>query len=203
MCFHYEQIMPLAELEKRFQARAFDPNVFDVSPHYNGFGHPMAPVITNEKPHEIQLAYWGLLPGWAKDISFANNTLNARWESLHDKPSFRNILHQRCLIPATGFFEWKWLTPDGKKKEKYLCKVAGEDIFAFGGLWSNWINKETGEVMLTFAIITVEAQGLMREIHNSKQRQPLVIPREQEQAWLNGENPDFTKPAEWVAERAL
>jgi putative SOS response-associated peptidase YedK len=129
--------------------------------------------------------HWGLLPHWAKDKEIRKNTLNARIETIAEKPSFRQVVHQRCLVLVDGFYEWQWLDPAGKLKQKYEIGLPNHEAFALGGLWSQWTDKETGELLTTYAILTTEAKGLMAEIHNSKHRMPLIIAPGQENAWLS------------------
>src|SRR5690606_7300499 len=93
----------------------------------------------------------------------------ARIETLEEKPSFRNSIKNRCLIPATNFYEWKWLDEKGKKKEKFNIGT-DEELFAFAGLYSVWNNPQNGQQMLTYTILTTEANGLMAEIHNNKKK---------------------------------
>lgn len=187
MCFHSKQSKSAQELENRFRAKfshqGYSPQA------YNGFQHPKTPVITNENLHEIQFAQWGLLPYWAKDNSIQKHTLNARIETIAEKPSFKEFVNNRCLILVDGFYEWKWLDSKGKNKQKYLLKLENEEPFAFAGLWSKWTNTSTGEALNTYTILTTEANELMSQIHNSKKRMPIILAPENEANWLNGEAP--------------
>lgn len=153
-----------------------------------GFKHPEVVVITNSDSKPIQSMEWGLMPAWAKDRSFQkeNKTLNARVETLSVRPSFKGSLQNRCLIPASSFFEWQWLDPKGKQKQKWEVTVAGADGFCFAGLYNHWTDRVTGEIVPTFTLITREALGIMREIHNSKLRMPMIVQPEQWDDWLNG-----------------
>ena len=155
---------------------------------YNGFSHPLNAVITNEQVDEIDLLQWGLIPHWAKDRSFQKNTLNARMETIHEKPSFRDCVNKRCVIPADGFFEWKWLDEKGKQKEKYFIHLPWEELFGLAGLWSSWVDKSTGELIKSFSILTTEANDLMAEIHNIKKRMPVIILPENKKDWLESAN---------------
>lgn len=186
MCFHSKQTKKAVELEHRFRARFDKPEAYQPS-IFNGFQFPKTPVITNNQAQEIQLLNWGLIPHWAKDKDIRKNTLNARIETIAEKPSFRNVIHQRCLVLVDGFYEWQWLDPEGKKKQKYEIGLPDGEAFALGGLWSKWVDKETGEELNTYAILTTEAKGLMAEIHNSKNRMPLIIQPGFETAWLQEE----------------
>lgn len=185
MCFHSKLSKTAQELKNRFKAKfeheaEFNPSVF------NGFQHPKTPVITNKKTDEIQLFQWGLIPFWAKDDSIKKNTLNARIETIHEKPSFKNAIHNRCLILADGFFEWQWLDAKGKQKQKFELSLENNEPFAFAGLYSEWTNKTTGEIMNTYTILTTEANELMQKIHNSKKRMPILVSANNELDWLNG-----------------
>src|SRR5574343_337890 len=184
MCFHSKQTKKAVELEHRFRARFEKPEAYQPS-IFNGFQFPQTPVITTDKPELIRMLHWGLLPHWANDKGIRKNTLNARIETIAEKPSFRQVIHQRCLVLVDGFYEWQWLDPAGKAKQKYEIGLADHEAFALGGLWSQWTDKETGELLTTYAILTTEAKGLMAEIHNSKHRMPVIIAPGQEQAWLS------------------
>lgn len=184
MCYNYAVKKSALELQARF--KVLYANIHVEAKDYNGYSFPKMPIISNAKPDTIQLFDWGLLPSWAKDMSFRKNTLNARIESIHEKPSFRNSANKRCLVLADAFYEWKWLDEKGKQKQKYKITVPGGDSFAMGGIWSEYTDKETGEVLNTFAILTMEANPLMAEIHNTKKRMPLILSPELEREWLMG-----------------
>lgn len=185
MCFHSEISKSAQELEHRFNVKFDDPASFSPAV-YNGFNHPKTPVITNLQPDIIKLYHWGLIPFWAKDDKIKKNTLNARIETIHEKPSFRNVVNKRCLIIADGFFEWQWMDEKGRQKQKYELTFPSDEVFAFAGLWSEWVDKSTGEIRYTYTIITTEANELMSKIHNSKKRMPVIVERESEQSWLKG-----------------
>lgn len=187
MCKLVKQSSEGVELEERFDAELANSD-YEPSGDIDAYQHSAMPVITSENKSLIQLCHWGLLPAWASDTDLANNTINARIETLHEKPSFKDIVHQRCLVPANGFYEWQWLSKTGAKKQKYLIEKPGKELFAFAGLWSRWHPRNGGESLNTFTIVTVEAEGIMREIHNSKLRMPLVLTPENERNWLNGDD---------------
>lgn len=189
MCYHSKQKKDARALEKRFKAtlKRKDNEAYQ-SEHYNAFSYPKTPIISNKQQDEIQLYQWGLIPNWAKDKSIQQYTLNAKVETLTEKPSFQNNIQNRCLIIADGFMEWQWLDAKGKKKQPYLITLPHQEAFAFAGLWSEWIDPNTGELINTYTILTTEATGLMAEIHNSKKRMPIILAPEQEAAWLKGQN---------------
>jgi hypothetical protein len=105
-------------------------------------------------------------------------------DALKEKPSFREA--NRCLVPADGFFEWQWLDVKGKQKQKFKLGIADEALFMFAGLWDAWPDRETGEIIHSFALVTTAAKGIMKEIHNSKLRMPLVLNPNEETLWLEG-----------------
>ena len=183
MCFHSKQSKTAQALEHRFKAKiaegvSIEPTI------YNGFSFPKTPIISNQEADKIILSNWGLMPSWAKDSSFRKNTLNAKIETVKEKPSFKNYTQNRCLIIADGFFEWKWLDEKGLKKEKYFIELPDEQSFAFAGIWSNWVDQKTGEIQHTYAMLTMEANALMSEIHNIKKRMPIIVSPNAEQQWL-------------------
>lgn len=198
MCYNYKLKVEKRELEQRYNATFIENNVlpeFDVVA--NGFTHLEMPVITNTEPNKIQFFKWGLIPFFAKDKANADTLakmcLNAMYETINEKPSFRDSAkNKRCLIPATSFIEWQWtdLSNPKCKKIKYEIGLNGT-IFSFAGLWSNWVNKENGEILSTFSIVTTAANELMSEIHNHKKRMPFILRPDQEKGWLSRGNLDF------------
>lgn len=186
MCFHSKQSKSAQELQNRFNAKFENEELYKPS-IYNGFQFPKTPVISTKEPEKIQLFSWGLIPFWAKDNSIRKNTLNARMETITEKPSYRNTVKNRCLILTDGFYEWQWLDENGKQKQKYLLTLPNEEPFAFAGLWSEWTDKQTGEIINSYTILTTEANELMSKIHNTKKRMPVIISADNEKDWLNGQ----------------
>jgi putative SOS response-associated peptidase YedK len=187
MCYHTTQTKFALEVETRFKAIIDDPSQFIPQKHINGFDYPRTPVIIDEKPNIITHYQWGLIPSWAKDEEIQKYTLNAKIETVTEKPSFKNSVDKRCLIIANGYYEWQWLDPKGKVKQKYELCLPNEELFAFAGLYSHWVDKNTGEIRNTYTILTTEASSLLAEIHNHKKRMPVVLKREDESKWLNHE----------------
>lgn len=185
MCFFSRQTKKAVELENRFKAKLLHADSFTPTDRFNGFTHPKTPVITHKEQEIIQPLQWGLIPHWAKDDSIKKYTLNARIETLSEKPSFRNAVNNRCLIITDGYYEWQWLDPKGKKKQPYLITLPNNEAFAFAGLWSEWMDKTSGEIIKSYSIVTTEANEQMSKIHNSKKRMPVVLDRNNENDWLN------------------
>ena len=159
--------------------------------HENGFDFLATPIVTTGKPNLLQDFNWGLVPFWVKDLPSAlrlrTQTLNCISEEMYDKPSFKDAAnnHQRCLIPCTGFYEWRWMDEKGKTKIPYFIALKDHALFSIGGLYSRWRNPESDQFMYTYTVLTTRANTMMSKIHNSKQRMPVIIPREYEKDWLN------------------
>lgn len=184
MCYHTIQSKLATQIEKRFKAKIRDINLFQPQSHINGFNFPKTPIITNENPEIIEHFNWGLIPHWAKNDEIKSMTLNARIETVEDKPSFRDVVTQRCLIIADGFYEWQWQDSKGKNKIKYEIRIPNNELFAFAGLYSKWTDTQTGEIVNTYTMLTTEANPLMAEIHNIKKRMPIVLHQDDELNWL-------------------
>lgn len=137
-------------------------------------------IPTKEAGRELAFLRWGLIPFWAKDEKIGYRTINARSETVESKPAFRAAFkYRRCLIPATGFFEWKRV--NGKKKQPLFIRMKGEALFALAGLWESWENPE-GLVIESCAILTTDANELLQEIHD---RMPVILPKEAYEQWLD------------------
>jgi len=186
MCFYTQQTKKAVEVENRFNAKIKNKTLFNTSNVINGFSFPRTPIITNGDTSIIQHFQWGLIPFWAKDETIKKYTLNAKIETLHEKPSFRGAVKNRCLIIADGFYEWQWLDTKGRNKQRYLIKLNNDELFAFAGIWSEWINKEKGEIINSYSIITTQANELMSKIHNTKKRMPVILSKNNEKDWLQG-----------------
>ncbi|WP_116787645.1 SOS response-associated peptidase [Flavobacterium psychrotrophum] len=167
-----------------------------------GYDHPDSFIITQLNPAVVMVAQWGLLPSWAKDNKLQNKSLNARVETLHEKVMFKQSMNNRCLVPATAFFEHQWTNLEKKNcaKIKHIIKVKDREMFCFAGLYSIWQGKAT------FTIVTTDANELMAEVHNTKLRMPIILKPEDEAAWLSGtpvENFALPYQVELVAEPIL
>ncbi|MCL4250260.1 MAG: SOS response-associated peptidase [Anaerolineae bacterium] len=135
--------------------------------------------VTNEQPDTAVELRWGLVPSWAKDLSIGAKMINARAETISEKPAFRTAFkRRRCLIPANGFYEWH-KNEDGTKTPMYI-HLDDRDIFAFAGLWEVHRSDE-GEVLRTCTIITTNANIFMESIHD---RMPVILHREDYATWL-------------------
>ena len=197
MCYHIIQSKLRKQIERRFKAKFNPESSFTPSTHLNGFDFPSIPIITNDKREIIQDFNWGFIPEWSKSKDIRAVTLNAKIETLHEKPSFKHSVQQRCLILANGFYEWQWRDTKGKNKVKYQIGIEGDALFAFAGLYSHWHNDQTNEIVNTCTIVTTEANPLMATIHNIKKRMPVILRAEDEINWLHQEPVDqFAYPYE-------
>jgi putative SOS response-associated peptidase YedK len=162
----------------------FDANVveLDFTPRYNAAPTQWLPVI-RQRPTGDRVAHllrWGLIPSWSKDEAIATRLINARGESVAEKPSFRAAFKKRrCIVPANGFYEWQRVA--GDKQPFYIHPVDG-DLFGLAGLWECWTRGD-GEALDTFTIVTTDANASMRPLHD---RMPVILAPEDYGAWLDG-----------------
>ena len=185
MCFHSKQSKSATEVQNRFKAKIDKPSLFSPQEDINGFNFPLTPIITDEAPQIITHYNWGLIPSWSQNEDIRKVTLNAKIETLEEKPSFKNSVNKRCLVIANGFYEWQWLDAKGKNKIKYEVGIENEELFAFAGIYSQWIDTTTGLIKNAYSILTTEANPLMAEIHNTKKRMPIILKPEDEKKWLD------------------
>jgi putative SOS response-associated peptidase YedK len=174
---------PTTKLYERFQIQ----NRLEIKARYNIAPTQDVPVIVRQSPNRIVLMRWGLIPHWAKDESIGTKMINARAETITEKPSYRSLLPStRCIVPASGYYEWQ-ATENGKQPY-YIHADAGE-FFPLAGLYDIWKNPE-GREIYSFTIITTEPTVNLRSIHN---RMPVILEPKAEEIWLD---PDVTDPME-------
>lgn len=157
-----------------------------LEPKFNIAPSQVMPVVLQESSGEVVLEglKWGLVPFWSKEPKAEYSTINARAEGIDTKPAYRKpIRSQRCIIPATGFYEWE-KTPHGKVP--HFIHLKTDEIFGFAGLYDIYRDKE-GQELKTFTIITTEANSLVEKLHN---RMPVILHRENEAEWLDRETTD-------------
>lgn len=153
-----------------------------LEPRYNiAPTQDIAAVRETGNERELVMLRWGLVPFWAKDPSIGNRMINARAETVAEKPSYRAAFrHRRCIILADGFYEWR---RENDAKTPYFISLAGGEPFALAGLWENWTDKQTGESLQTTTLITTEASDFMRPLHH---RMPVILQSEAANEWLAG-----------------
>jgi putative SOS response-associated peptidase YedK len=163
---------------------------FKLAPRRNISPQEDIPVILNDTPDTLSLARWGFIPHWAKDGYDVHAMINARAETLAEKPFFRDSARsRRCIIPADGFYEWQ--AAAGGKGRKVPYKIAMKDggLFSFAGVWDLW--EKEGQRLVSCAIITTEANSLVKKIHD---RMPVILPDGSEKAWLGSYDAKLLKP---------
>ncbi|MFT5617176.1 MAG: putative SOS response-associated peptidase YedK [Arenicella sp.] len=177
MCGRYTIISKPKEISKTF---GVEVNV-NLIPQYNAVPSYWLPVISDQSPQELSLYRWGLIPNWANDEKFAYKTTNARSESILEKASFKVPIRQkRCLVLANCYFEWQQL--QDKSKQPYLIYYEPQRLFAMAGIWDSWIDKNTGEEVKTFSIITTAGNEDVKHLH---ERMPVILPVEKQQEYLS------------------
>ncbi len=175
MCGRFTLTADPADLREQFPGLYIPP---DLQPRYNIAPSQPVAVIPNDGKNALNFFVWGLVPSWAKDPSIGNRLINARAETLLEKPSFRNAFRRRrCLVLADGFYEWR---KEGRGKTPMYIRLASGKPFAFAGLWEYWSGADGSEI-LSCAIITTEPNDLMASIHN---RMPVILPPQAYELWL-------------------
>ena len=173
------------ELEERFRANFYSEDLerYNPLPNFNVAPTQLHPVITQQEPEIIHLYRWGLIPFWSKDMKIGAKMINARVETIAEKPAFRQAFEKRrCLVPFDGYYEWM-KTPEGKVP--YRIKLTNTDVFTMAGLYETWRGPE-GKVINSFTIITKEADPIIAHLHD---RMPMMLMPEQEQLWLDASIP--------------
>ena len=184
MCGRFALKAPKSELIDLFDLASCD----DYPVRYNIAPGTDIPVIRRspEGQRVLHLLRWGLIPHWAKDPTIGARLVNARSESVADKPAFRDAFRRRrCLVPADGFYEWK---TDGKVRQPYYFSATAGTPLALAGLWESW-KAPDGTIVRTVCLLTTEANELMAPVH---ERMPVIVGRDDWTAWLGESAEDIT-----------
>ncbi|MBB6021446.1 putative SOS response-associated peptidase YedK [Paenibacillus sp. JGP012] len=183
MCGRFSITDPLDEIMERYMASIADG--FEYRPNYNAAPMQYIPTIIGSKSgNRLGALRWGLVPSWAKDDRIGNKMINARAETLAEKPAFKRLISsKRCIIPTNGFYEWK-KEKSGKRPMRILMK--DDRLFSLAGLYDTWTDPD-GNKLSTCTIITTEPNSLMEDIHN---RMPVILRSEDEAEWLGRDNDD-------------
>ncbi len=177
MCGRFTLSQPVAAIASAFKL----DEVPNIDPRYNIAPTQLVPTVLRTSAHQrqLQMLRWGLIPSWAKDPAMGAKLINARAETVAEKPSFRSAFrHRRCLVVADGFYEWQ--KQEGKKQPFYFRLQDGQP-FAFAGLWESW-KDPNGEVVDSCTILTTEANQLMQPIHD---RMPVILASQDYDLWLD------------------
>ncbi|ARI78379.1 SOS response-associated peptidase [Halobacillus mangrovi] len=185
MCGRFTLFADEKEIIEEFD---LDHPIQNYEPRYNiAPGQKVLAVIHDGEKKRAGYMYWGLVPSWAKDPKIGYKMINARSETAHEKPSFKNLMSKkRCLIVADSFYEWR-KTDSGKQPLR--ISLENRRLFAFAGLWDQW--KKDEEERFTCTILTQEANTFMEEIHH---RMPVILPKSQQEHWI--------EPVKWKPEQA-
>ncbi|WP_315795462.1 SOS response-associated peptidase [Paenibacillus sp. BIC5C1] len=181
MCGRFTITDPIEEIMDRYYASIAEG--FEYKPNYNAAPMQFIPTIIGSKDgNRLGSLRWGLVPNWAKDEKIGNKMINARVETLTEKPAFKRLISsKRCIIPCSGFYEWK---KDGSIKQPMRILMKDDSIFSLAGLYDTWIDPE-GNKLSTCTIITTEPNRLMTDIHD---RMPVILRPQDEADWLNKES---------------
>lgn len=180
MCGRFTATAAPAEVAERFSVEVpeLHRERFNVAPTQNVLA--LRGAVTDR---EALMMRWGLVPGWAKDVAVGNRMINARAETLGEKRTYRSLIRgHRCLIPADGFYEW-CIGADGRK-EPIRFTLGDGSLFALAGLWTTWLNRESGEVLDSCTIVTTRPNSLVAPVHD---RMPVILASESEDQWLDPE----------------
>jgi putative SOS response-associated peptidase YedK len=178
MCGRFAQRTPSKTLAREFQVDEMP----DIEPRYNiAPTQDILSIRQSDEGRETAMLKWGLVPSWAKDVSIGAKLINARSETVTEKPSFREAFKKRrCIIPADGFYEWQ---RTGGKKQPFFFQMRDEHPFGFAGLWEKW-KAVDGQVLETCTILTTEANEVLRPVHD---RMPVILHPEDYDLWLDDE----------------
>jgi putative SOS response-associated peptidase YedK len=185
MCGRYFLTTPGEVLANLFETAAAP----DLAPRYNIAPTQTVPIVraAANGAREIALVSWGLVPHWAKERAIGNKLINARGETLAEKPSFRDAYRKRrCLLPADGYFEWKRPESGGSVKQPYAFRARDGRPFALAGLWSSWKDPASGETLESCAIVTTSPNELAATVHD---RMPVIVAPERFELWLGAGAP--------------
>ena len=189
MCYYTQQSKLPKELSDFFNKNIDHTENVLQSDFINGFSYPNIPIIVDTKPDIITTTFtWGLLPT-NRDVEFRKSTLNARVESLEQKPSFAPSINKRCLIIVSAYYDWHWNDSSGKSKTKYKINSQEQELFCLAGIYNSW-KDHNEQVWDTYSIVTTQANQQMKYIHNRKeaegdQRMPILITQNSQKAWLD------------------
>ena len=175
MCGRYNIRTNSADFAQLFGT---DP-AFEPPTRYNAAPTQMLPIVRMNGERHVSLARWGLIPSWAKDHKIGYRLINARSETVDEKPSFRLAFKsRRCLVPASGFYEWKKL--DARTKQAHHIHRKDDGLFAFAGLWERWTKGD--EPVESFTILTTLPNATLSELHD---RMPVILPDDSHAVWLD------------------
>ncbi len=198
MCGRYALNISGDDLALEYNAN--NPNSSYTASHWNISPTTTIPFISESKngsvARDLNLASWGLIPSWAKDSSRQANAINARVESISEKPTFRSAFKsRRCLVPVSGYYEWATELGQYRPKQPFFISNKESKTLAFAGIYEEWINPESNQLLTTAAIITRSAVGIVAPIHN---RMPVILPSTLWAEWLNPDELSKSEVADYL-----
>lgn len=178
MCGRFVTIIPYEELKRIFSL--VEGEISTIEPRYNVAPSQQVAVVRSAGDHNILVSMsWGLVPSWSKDTTIASHTINARSETVAEKPAYRHaIKYNRCIIPVSGFYEWKQVE---HHKEPYFIRLTNHKPMCFAGIWESWKDSENS-ALETFSILTTSSNDLIAPIHD---RMPVILTPEDLSLWLS------------------
>lgn len=195
MCGRYTLLRGADAVAERFEAYC---GGLSFGPRYNIAPTQAAPIVVEaDQGRQLLLARWGLIPFWARDPAIGDRLINARAETIAEKPSFKHAFaRRRCIVPATGFYEWKRL-PTGS--QPYYIRRKDHALFGMAGLWDTWESPD-GSPVVSFTIITARPNAMVAPLHN---RMPAILSVQDEAVWLGGPSPGTGSQLDAQAAEAL
>lgn len=189
MCGRYTLLRDEVEILKEF---GIDHSIESFTPSYNiAPGQNVLAIINSGRGKRAGYLKWGLVPSWANDEKIGYKMINARSETVHQKPSFKKLVkRKRCLIIADSFYEWK--KSDQEKQPKRI-ELADRKLFTFAGLWDKW--QDVDRNLFTCTILTKEANDFMQDIHH---RMPIILPKDKEDEWISPNEMDLSTAHEFL-----
>jgi putative SOS response-associated peptidase YedK len=170
------------EIEIRFNATFYSDELerYNPLPNYNIAPTHYTPVVTSADSDHLSLMQWGLIPAWAKDRKIGSKMINARLETIKEKPVFKRLVSKnRCIVPMDGFYEWQ-KTPGGVIPHRII--LSDQNIFSVAGIWETWQDPATREIIHSYSVITIPANSMMKFIHD---RMPAILHPDTEKTWLD------------------
>lgn len=185
MCGRYSLAVAPEMLAALFR---IDQPLLDLKPRFNIAPTQSAPVVRlgRDTERELKMLRWGLVPSWANDLSIGARMINARSETVHEKPAFRAaFVKRRCLVPTSGFYEWKRM--DARTKQPFFIRRADGQALVMAGLWESWRQGDDRSAVETYTILTTEANTQLGGLHD---RMPAILDADQFEAWLAADADD-------------
>lgn len=187
MCYHVKIHHPAHQIAESIDVALLDSAQFGPREQISGFQHPFLPIWHEPNGKGIiRTMSWGIWPSWSPQRDFRMQTLNARIETVHEKPAFKEAWRHRGVLPVFGFYEWQWLDAKGKKKASYLLEQENASLFFLAAILQS---PHPRWPCFGFSLLTLPAEGCMKKIHNHGLRMPYILDFEGAKQWIQGKQP--------------